>query len=95
MTVPQGNLDLSNRRSLAQRSPRLEPYNPARQREATRALIAGGLITILALTIGGIFYLVAIDKLEATTLTQTVLPALVGLVGTALGFYFGGESRST
>jgi uncharacterized membrane protein YdjX (TVP38/TMEM64 family) len=51
------------------------------------------LLGILALTIIGTFCLVWFGKAGAEAFTQTVLPLLTTLVGTALGFYFGGKDR--
>ena len=93
MTAQPSPLDLSGR-AYARRTPTLRPYSPARHREWTRALIAGLLLLLLGITVGGILFAVYTGRLEGTSLTQAVFPAMVGLVGTAIGFYFGGESRS-
>jgi hypothetical protein len=48
----------------------------------------------LAITIAGIFVYVGFGRLEGEVLTQSVFPSLIALAGTALGFYFGAQSRS-
>jgi uncharacterized membrane protein YdjX (TVP38/TMEM64 family) len=51
------------------------------------------LLVILLMTIVGTFCLIWYGKNGADTFTQTALPLLTTLVGTALGFYFGGKDR--
>jgi peptidoglycan/LPS O-acetylase OafA/YrhL len=65
----------------------------ARRRERTRTRVMYFLLAILLLTIVGTFCLVWFEKTGAPTFTQTALPLLTTLVGTALGFYFGGQNR--
>jgi hypothetical protein len=71
------------------------PYDPAPLRESTRTWIVGSLMAILALTIVGLYVLVYSDKVAGSAFMQTVFPSLVGLAGTALGFYFGGGRDKT
>lgn len=65
----------------------------ARRRERTRTRVMYFLLAILLLTILGTFCLIWYGKNGAETFTQTALPLLTTLVGTALGFYFGGKDR--
>jgi hypothetical protein len=65
----------------------------ARRREKTRTRVMYFLLVILLLTIVGTFSLIWYSKSGAETFTQTALPLLTTLVGTALGFYFGGQDR--
>jgi hypothetical protein len=51
------------------------------------------LLCILFLTIAGTFILTWYERPKADTFTQTVLPLMTTLVGSALGFYFGGKSK--
>lgn len=72
------------------------PYDPARDREITRARIAGGLLLGFFLTI--LAYLAAATVAGASfqdlsAFFDKLFTALVGLVGTALGFYFGSRER--
>ncbi len=65
----------------------------ARRRERTRTRVMYFLLVILLLTIVGTFCLVWSGRPGAEVFTQTALPLLTTLVGTALGFYFGGKDR--
>ena len=79
--------------------PEPEPLTSVREirrlrerRERTATWIALGLITLLGLTIFGLFgFAFARDVDGATDLAQVLLPALVTLVGTVLGYYFGSQ----
>ena len=62
------------------------------KREKTRTKVMYGLLGILALTIIGTFTLAWVGK-PIDTFIQTVLPLLTTLIGSALGFYFGGRER--
>jgi drug/metabolite transporter (DMT)-like permease len=72
------------------------PYDPARDREIARARIAGGLL--LGFFVAVLGYLVAATIAGASfqdlsAFFDKLFTALVGLVGTALGFYFGYRER--
>ena len=73
------------------------PYDPEPRRDTVRAALALSLVAILAATVG-LSYLLMFLKLAAVTdvkeLLGAVFPPLVALTGSALGFYFGGKSRS-
>lgn len=63
------------------------------KRESYRGRIAMSLLAILALVIVATFLLVAIERVEVSeieTLTSLMLTPIVGLVGAATGFYYGG-----
>lgn len=74
--------------------PSLQPkaYSPERQRDWVRLIVACGLLLILG-------YLVVFATIEATSwpahwsqtkeMLQIILPALTGVIGTVIGFYFG------
>jgi len=86
---------------LTVRSPveQYEPPTPIRddlaiRRETMRGRIAVGLLVLLAATVVGIFFVVAIGRLPGEALIQGVFPSLVGLAGAATGYYFGSQSRS-
>ncbi len=67
-------------------------YSPERQRDAVRLVVTCGLLFILG-------YLVVFATIESASypahwgqakeMLQILLPALTGLIGTVIGFYFG------
>jgi hypothetical protein len=67
-------------------------YSPERQRDRVRLVVAVGLLTILG-------YVVVFSTFEASSypahwsqtkeMLQIILPALTGVIGTVIGFYFG------
>ena len=48
---------------------------------------------LLAFAIGGVLVFVGLGQLDGTAVTQAIIPALVALAGTALGFYFGTQAE--
>ena len=76
--------------------PIAKAYDPAEHRDSTRARIAYGLIGILALVVVVTLF-IAHQHTRSIADVKDVLVILfapvVGLVGSALGFYFGRESR--
>jgi hypothetical protein len=86
--------------SRATVAPTVEPYDPSRDRERYRGLVAGVLLGVLAFTVGAAFVSfwfnwASQDEIEG--LMTIVFAPVVGLVGAATGFYFGaataGNSR--
>jgi hypothetical protein len=67
------------------------PFDPAPLREGVRASIAKGLLAILSVVIVALFAAVYLGLLPASELMKTVLPQLITLIATVLGFYFGAE----
>ena len=73
-------------------NPQPKAYSPERQRDWVRLIVACGLLLILG-------YLVVFSTVEATSwpahwsqtkeMLQIILPALTGVIGTVIGFYFG------
>lgn len=73
-------------------NPQPKAYSPERQRDWVRLIVACGLLLILV-------YLVVFSTVEATSwpahwsqtkeMLQIILPALTGVIGTVIGFYFG------
>ncbi len=67
-------------------------YSPERQRDNVRLIVACGFLLILG-------YLVVFSTVEAASypahwsqtkeMLQIILPALTGIIGTVIGFYFG------
>jgi hypothetical protein len=66
-------------------------WNPERGRELVRALVAGALIVLLAiLTCAALIAVIAgADGADVRSITEIVLPPVVALCGSAIGFYFG------
>ena len=62
-----------------------------RWREWTRAALAGGLMALLAAVM--LIIVVTKSAAEAKELLGVVLAPLVGLVGAATGFYYGGKDK--
>lgn len=69
-----------------------KPYSPERQRDWVRLIVTCGLLLILG-------YLVVFATVESASypshwqqtkeMLQILLPALTGIIGTVIGFYFG------
>lgn len=86
-------VDLTNEKP-GDLSPRyqLQGWSPEKTRESYRGAIAGSLIGVLAVIV--IFSLVSLvawqSKLaDVKSLLEILLPVVVTLVGTVVGFYFG------
>ncbi len=76
-------------------------YSPERQRDNVRLIVACGFLLILG-------YLVVFSTVEAASypdhwaqtkeMLQIIMPALTGIIGTVIGFYFGtaaaGQAKS-
>lgn len=70
------------------------PFSLDRNREETRGDLARGLLWLLTFAIGGILAFVGLGRLDGSAITQSIFPSLVALAGTALGFYFGSQTKS-
>jgi hypothetical protein len=78
---------------------KLPPTNPPEiytvttlgMREETRGQLARALLLILAFTIAGLFMLRGFG-VTTEGFVDAILPSVIALVGTALGFYFGTEA---
>lgn len=94
--MPENVLDLTKTDPQPKPEPARTPLTVQSNitREGTRSDLAMGLLWLLSLAIGGVLVFIGIGRLEGSALTQSVFPSLVTLVGTALGFYFGSESKS-
>lgn len=101
MTEPSGvslrDLDLTRDEPVASgsiTSLRLKAYDPAPDREKARRQVALMLVYILMATVFLSFGLMVIKVpfADVKDLLGILLPPLVGLVGSAIGFYFGEKS---
>jgi hypothetical protein len=89
--APYAPLSLDEVRDLAS----TRPFDPTRAREDVRRLLATGILGTLIATIVGIFVLVAVmTPRDLSAIIQTVFPALIGITGTVMGFYFGSHQGS-
>lgn len=74
-----------------------KPWDPEPAREKLRGYLASGLVIMLGLVIGAawltLWFRVAPEP-EIKDLLGVVLTPVVALVGSALGFYFGGKSTA-
>jgi hypothetical protein len=70
------------------------PYDPEPNRDRVRGYLAAGLVALLvAVVVAGWVTLWAgvVTEPEVKDLLGVILPPVVALVGSALGFYFGGK----
>jgi hypothetical protein len=71
------------------------PVTPEQQRESMRGVLASLLTGILGVVVIGTIVLVAYGRLtigNLKTISQVLLTPLVAIVGTVVGFYFGGQT---
>ena len=69
-------------------------YNPESRRDWVRAAITLSLIFALLAVSGVALYSAHGDFDKTKELLDKLLPALTGLIGSALGFYFGSKSSN-
>ncbi len=81
--------------SGAPKPPTDSPYDPSRDRELVRGRIASAMVFLLFVAIGWPIVAALFGKFDGSVekVATLVLTAIVGLVGTVLGFYFGGKDR--
>src|ERR1700733_13268568 len=90
------SLDLSAEAPAVVQGPAVEvlaPFNLEQRREEARGDLARGLLWLLTFAIGGILAFVGLGRLDGSAVTQSIFPSLVALAGTALGFYFGSQTK--
>lgn len=68
-------------------------YDPEPRRDTVRAIITISLIATLFGVVGYAFYSTHGDYEKTKDLLDKLLPALTGLIGSALGFYFGTKNN--
>jgi hypothetical protein len=79
-----------------------KPFNVEGKQEKTRAWLAKGLVIIFGSTISafflfiliGIVFPTSVNTEELKELLILILTSEVGIIGTALGFYFGSQTKS-
>jgi hypothetical protein len=71
-----------------------ERYDPEPRRDWVRAAITLSLIFALLAISGVALYSAHGDLYKTKELLDELLPALTGLIGSALGFYFGSKSSN-
>ncbi len=102
--APLEQLDLTTRPGEAEASgelirPEERPYDPAREREKKRGVIAVTLVSALCgiVAMAFVYVFVALLTGGSVELLKSVLEIIyapiVGLVGAVTGFYFGERSR--
>jgi hypothetical protein len=76
---------------------RLEPFDPQRKQESVRAWVTGTLLAalfVLLIFSAAVAAIGSKDHWEETKeMLQILLPAVTGLLGSALGFYFGTQTK--
>ncbi len=99
LTVEDGALESPEYfRRLQTQGPQTEPYNHLRQQELVRGRIAEALTAMLAITILLAFltlwaYGTTFADLEK--LMTIIFGPVIALVGTAIGYYFGGKTSGS
>jgi glucose uptake protein GlcU len=68
-------------------------YDPEPRRDWVRAAITLGLIAAFLVIIGFALYSTHGDYEKTKEMLDKLLPALTGLIGSALGFYFGSKNN--
>ena len=68
-------------------------YNPEPARDIVRATITFGLVITFVMSIAYAFYSTHGDYEKTKDMLDKLLPALTGLIGSALGFYFGTKNN--
>lgn len=75
----------------------LQPYNPERKKESVRAWVTGSLLGAFIVLLVAAAAVAALGSKEhwdeTKEMLQILLPAVTGLLGSAIGFYFGAQSK--
>lgn len=75
--------------------PDTKPYNPEPHREVMRSTLAITLVLLLAMLIGLASYALIWGKIpiaDIKSFLELIFTPLVALVGSAIGFYYGGKN---
>ena len=80
------------RSKLSRKSAWFSRYDPEPRRDWVRACIASGLLMLfIGMVLFG-FYSARGDYDRTEELLEKLLPAVIGLLGSAIGFYFGSKN---
>lgn len=95
--VPSGAIQSGALPSAITHVPEQEPYSPERQHDYVRLTVTVGLLAIFG-------YLVVFASIESASwpahwqqtkeMLQIILPAITGIIGTVIGFYFGSAAAN-
>ena len=97
LTTEDGTLDSATFGQLVPEGPVLQPFNIAKEQEKVRGQIAQALVAMLAVIILLAFlslwvYSSTFSDLEK--LMTIIFGPVIALVGTAIGYYFGGKTAT-
>jgi hypothetical protein len=90
----QGAIDIDELSAKA--NLRASPYDPTEDREKARRLLAYALLGLLTVVVVALLcadFSGWITLADTKDLAASILSPIVVLVGTALGFYFGGQGK--
>lgn len=77
--------------------PVVENYDPTKDRELMRGVIALSLVVLLVLIvlapIGVVIWVPSVPFETIKSMLELILSPVVALVGSAVGFYFGGKEK--
>ncbi len=95
--VPAGAVRTAAMQLPVEDRPLQKPYLPEKQRDYVRLTVTVGLLLIFG-------YLVVFASIESTSwpshwqqtkeMLQIILPAVTGIIGSVIGFYFGSAAAS-
>ena len=95
--VPSGAARNEALPSATPHVPEQDPYSPERQHDYVRLTVTVGLLAIFG-------YLVVFASIESASwpahwqqtkeMLQIILPAITGIIGTVIGFYFGSATSA-
>ena len=91
-----GQISAATAPRLDEDEPKQKPYSPEKQRDYVRLTVTVGLLFIFG-------YLVVFASIESASwpqhwqqtkeMLQIILPAITGIIGTVIGFYFGSTTN--
>ena len=95
--VPSGSLRSASIAPRVEDDPEQKPYSPEKQHDYVRLTVTLGLLAIFG-------YLVVFASIESASwpahwqqakeMLQIILPAITGIIGTVIGFYFGSAATA-
>ena len=95
LTNDDGVLEPTSYEQLVPKGPEFEPFNIAKEQEKIRGLIAQGLVVLLAVIILFAFislWIFTSSFGDLEKLMTIVFGPVIALVGSAIGYYFGGKT---